>query len=212
LRFGRYTPQPGLILIGWALFAVGLQQLGLVYLAYAAAIVSSIAVGLARSRFLQLLRRSRFLILALFAIYAGFTPGERWVFLPSWLPLSREGCLLGLQHVLSLIGLLASVALLLERLSLTRLIEGLYSVSSPLLLFDIDRQRAAMRLVMVLDGLQSSSMPNWRDWLAPSHEASFSPIVLQRSEWKTGDWLLLCVLVLVVLVWVYVAYENRAWA
>jgi len=185
--------------------------LGLVYLAYVTAIVSSIAIGLARSRFLQLLRRSRFLIFALFAIYAAFTSGERWPFLPSWLPLSREGCLLGMQHVLSLIGLLASVALLLERLSLARLIEGLYSMSSPLVLFGIDRQRAAMRLVMVLDGLQSSAVRNWRDWLVPSHEASFSPIVLRQSKWKTGDWCLLCVIVLAVLVWVYLAYENRTW-
>ncbi len=177
-----------------------LQQLELPQILPATLFVVVFAAALAQVRLLQLLRRSRFLMLALFLIYALATPGERLPHMPLWLPIRREGCELALQHILGLIGLLASLALLLERMSLARLVAGLYSISLPLVLIGVARDRAALRLMLVLDGLQRRPKLGWRDWLTPPPAEQIAPLRIERSAWRTGDFLLLMLIAAVVFV------------
>jgi hypothetical protein len=168
-----------------------LQQLDLRWLLGMTLVTVVSACVFAKARFLRLLRRSRFLLLALFLIYAVATPGERLPYLPDWLPLRREACELALQHILGLIALLASLAVLLERMSLERLIAGLYSVSLPLALIGVARDRAALRLLLVLDGLQRKPALGWRDWLTPEPAPEAGAVRIDRDAWHATDYSLL---------------------
>ena len=173
-----------------------LQQLELRWLLGATLLAVILACKAAPTRFSRLLRRSRFLLLALFLIYAVATPGERLLCMPEWLPLRREGCELALQHILGLVALLASLAVLLERMQLERLIAGLYSVSLPLALIGVARDRAALRLLLVLDGLQRRPKLGWRDWLTPEPAADREAVRIDRDPWRAADYCLLALIVI----------------
>jgi hypothetical protein len=173
-----------------------LQQIELRWLLCATLLSVTLACTAAPTRFFRLLRRGRFLLLALFLIYAVATPGERLPYMPEWLPLRREGCELALQHILGLVALLASLAVLLERMQLERLIAGLYSVSLPLALIGVARDRAALRLLLVLDGLQRRPKLGWRDWLTPDPAAEAGVVKIDRNPWRVADYCLLALTVI----------------
>ncbi len=101
--------------------------------------------------------------------------------------------MLAAQHILGLLALLASLALLLERMQLARLVAGLHSVSRPLSLLGIDRGRAALRLMLVLEGLERRERLRWRDLLVSQEAYSTEPVRIQLERWRVADWLLLSV-------------------
>ncbi|WP_246265506.1 energy-coupling factor transporter transmembrane protein EcfT [Aromatoleum diolicum] len=116
-------------------------------------------------RSLRLLRRVRFLVLAILVLFAGFTPGDAlWTAFQSVSP-SREGVMLAAEHAGRLLAVVLCVALLLERLSVNRLVSGLYALLQPFERFGLPTERLAVRLMLVLRYVETVPRGGWQGWL-----------------------------------------------
>lgn len=119
-----------------------------------------------RARFIKLLRRLRWLILVLFAVTLFMTPGA--ALFPHWgLYPTSEGVALALTQLLRLLGMLATVTLLLDTTEQRALAAGLLALLQPLALGNPWPERAVARLLLVFDYLESAPPPrNLQDVLA----------------------------------------------
>jgi len=93
--------------------------------------------------------RLRWLLLAIFVLYAGFTPGTPVV--EAAPGISREGLLEGLRRALVLIDLLVMVYLLLAVTPIHELVAAIHTLVRPLKPLGIDPQRVGLRLALALD-------------------------------------------------------------
>ena len=161
----------GLILILWLASVASIQLLSPAALAVVVPCCLVAAGVFARARFLRLLRRVRVLLIAIAILFAWFTPGE--AFFHDWPRLgpTREGLVLAALHAARLVAVVCAVAVLLERLSLQRLVGGLHALSRPLRLIGVPPERLALRLLLVLRYVEASprghGKAQWRDWLLP---------------------------------------------
>lgn len=95
--------------------------------------------------------RLRWLLLAIFVLYVGFTPGEP---LLEALPgLSREGLAEGSRRALVLLDLLVLVYLLLALTPVAELVAALGLLLAPLRPLGVDPQRIGLRVALALDGV-----------------------------------------------------------
>lgn len=95
------------------------------------------------------LAHARWLLLAIFVLYAGFTPGEP---LLQQLPgLSREGFLEAARRMLILVLLIQAVGLLLQTTPVPQLAGGLTVLLRPLGILGLDHRRFARRLGLALE-------------------------------------------------------------
>jgi energy-coupling factor transporter transmembrane protein EcfT len=200
--------------------AVALPQLGLPALLGLGALAGGLFLGLARSALTQLgggLWRLRWLLLAIFVLYGGFSPGEP---LLAALPgLSREGVFEGLRRAVVLIDLLVLVYLLLALTTVPQLVIGLQLLLAPLRLGGIDPQRIGLRVALALDGVaalqarlqQTHPPPDAGVWVraallieqietrAGQDTALVELPALGRPNW--WEWLLPPMVLVVVLQW-----------
>jgi Cobalt transport protein. len=146
----------GLILILWLAAVASIQLLTPAALVVVVPCCLVAAAVLARTRLLRLLRRVRVLLLAIVILFAWFTPGE--AFLHDWPRLgpTREGLALAALHAARLLAVVCAVAVLLERLSLQRLVGGLHALSRPLRVIGVPPERLALRLLLVLRYVEAS--------------------------------------------------------
>ena len=132
--------------------AATLPGLSLYALALVAALLLLAYFIIARAqlpRLLQGLSRLRWLFLAIFVLYFGYTPGDPW---SEHLPgLSREGLHEGGRRALVLADLLIAVYLLLALTPLTALVQGLQRLLWPLRGLGLDTSAFARRLALALD-------------------------------------------------------------
>jgi energy-coupling factor transporter transmembrane protein EcfT len=138
------------------LVALALPLLDLAVLLVLGVLAVAAFLLLARSALARLragLWRLRWLLLAIFVLYGGFTPGEP--LLPALPGLSREGLLEGLRRALVLTDLLVLVYLLLSLTSVPQLVVGLRLLLTPLQLIGIDTQRIGLRIALAFDGVAS---------------------------------------------------------
>ncbi|ATE59294.1 CbiQ family ECF transporter T component [Thauera sinica] len=158
----------GFLLLLW-LIGVALVQFMptgvLIGLAVACLAIAGMAAG---GRLVRLLRRTRFLLLAIFVLFAWFTPGE--AIFADWPHASptREGLALAGRHLAHLAAVVGSVAVLLERLPVDRLVGGLHALCRPLAWIGLPVERIALRLLLVLRYVESSTVDgagDWRAWL-----------------------------------------------
>lgn len=176
----------GLILILWLAAVASIQLLVPAVLASVVSASLLAAMLWARARTLRLLRRVRVLLLAIAVLFAWFTPGEA-LFLdwPSLGP-TREGALLAALHAGRLVAVVCAVGLLLERLSLQRLVGGLHALSRPLAVIGVSPERLALRLLLVLRYVEASprgsGKVNWRDWLVDEVDSPADEAVLLNRE------------------------------
>ncbi len=101
----------------------------------------------------MMLRRMRWFLFSILVIYCWFTPGTplvHGVLLSGWLP-SVEGVSSGLQRVLALVLVIASVNLLLRSLSQMQLLAAIYLLARPLQLIGIKAEVVALRMTLVLE-------------------------------------------------------------
>jgi len=161
----------GLILILWLAAVASIQLLSPAALAFVVPLCLLAAAVLARTRFLRLLRRVRVLLLAIAILFAWFTPGEAFVHELPRLGPTREGLALAMLHAGRLVAVVCAVAVLLERLSLHRLVGGLHALARPLRLIGVPPERLALRLLLVLRYVEASrrgqGKGQWREWLLP---------------------------------------------
>lgn len=119
-----------------------------------------------RQRFLKLLRRLRLLLGVLFAVTLLMTPGAAlW---PSWgLYPTHEGVALAVAQLIRLLGMLATVTMLLEGTDRRALAAGCLALLTPLAGHAQWPERAVARLLLVFDYLESAPPPrNLQDVLA----------------------------------------------
>lgn len=167
------TLHPAVRLLLWAASAVVLQSLSgnPLHLAVAAFALSALLAAPRRSG--RLLKRARWLLLALLVVFAWSTPGRLLWPEADWASPTAEGLTLAFDHCARLLGLLMLVALLLEHTTQESLLSGLYSLLKPLPAFWLDRTRAAIRLGLVLRYTDQVLLRSkWREWLRGGGAAS----------------------------------------
>lgn len=146
---------PALKLIGVLAVAIGLQSAWGLWLA-AGLIIWVLTRH--RPRFMKLLRRLRWLILVLFGVTLLSTPGAAlW---PQWgLYPTSEGVQLAITQMMRLLGMLASVTLLLDTTDQHALAAGSLALLQPLAGRSPWPERAVARLLLVFDYLESAPPP-----------------------------------------------------
>ncbi|MDD3762207.1 MAG: CbiQ family ECF transporter T component [Nevskiales bacterium] len=134
--------------------AASLPGLSLIALAVAAVVLFAgygWLAGNAWSRLRGGLFRMRWLLGAIFVLYAGFTPGDP--LLASLPGLSREGLSEGGRRALVLVDLLLMVYLLLATTSVDQLVQALRMLTAPLRVLGVSPDRIGLRLGLALEGV-----------------------------------------------------------
>jgi energy-coupling factor transporter transmembrane protein EcfT len=182
---------PARLLI-WASCVVLLQSVDGYSLEVLAATLLAVAMLVAPGRAFRMVRRARWLFLALGLVFAWATPGRLlWPDL-AWMSPTGEGVGLAIDHGLRLLGTLMLVVLLLALTPRAGMLGGLYVLSAPVALLGMDRSRAAVRLALVLryidEGLPRGE---WRVWLRGRGSAdlslSMSPVRISRPVFGMLD-------------------------
>ena len=180
------------------------QTMQSIYLPALAAALGLIAYKTHPMRMMTLLRRTRWILISLFVIYAYLTPGEAIWALPYVPSPTQEGLLDGLLQLSRLVCVLAGLSVLLTTLSQERLVSGLYVFSYPLKFIGISRERIAVRLALTLYYAERAMQETAKDWRASidrallsetDHEVTFE-LQMQRLTWI--DVVLLLVISLVI--------------
>lgn len=189
--------------MAWCLAVAAMQVLAYGLLLVAAGSVLLCAFAISRHKFMQLVRRTRWVMLSLLLIYAWSTPGQA---LPQSLGVfgpTREGLIDGTLQLTRLLAALASLAILLDRLHRQQLIAGLYTLFAPLRLVGMSRERLAVRLALTLHYAEVAMLRGkggWQDTLNglfEPHDETARHMELTLHRFGIGDVLLLgCALLL----------------
>lgn len=194
----------GVILLLWMAGVASVQLAGGMLLAGLVALGLALVMLLARQRGIRLIRRVRFLLLAIVVLFAWFTPGEALLAgLPGLSP-TREGMMLALDHVGRLLVVVCCVALLLERLSPDRLVSGLHALCSPGAILGLSARRVALRLLLVLRYVEGAKggRHEWKQWLLGDDEA-VAAVHLVRERIGVPDLLVVAGILLGVGWWLW---------
>jgi hypothetical protein len=187
---------PAAQILTWCLLVASMQFLTFEKLTIAAGFVFLSAMMLSTRKFLQLLRRTRWILLSLLLIYAYTTPGQPVLDALGMLSPSREGLRDGVLQLARLLAAIAGLAILLDRLHRQQLIAGLYFLLAPLQLFGVSRERVAVRLALVLHYAEVAMLHETRTWqdnlrsLFEPHDDSGRHIELSLYRFGFGDGLL----------------------
>ncbi len=160
----RRLPHPAALLLVWLLLAVCIQFLPPAPLLLAGGPLVVVAWRLSAARLIQLLRRTRWIMLSLLLIYGYATPGAAvWEALSAWGP-TLEGLQDGFVQLCRLVLSLAALSVVLSLLSRAQLVGGLYVLAYPLRLLGVSRERFAVRLGLTLHYAESAMRDMSADW------------------------------------------------
>lgn len=154
---------PAALLVLWVGFAFALQWATFVLAVAVGAVCLAVALVFASRRSRNLLRRSRWLLLSLFVLLLFFTPGEYLPGIAGQAGITHEGLSSTGTHLGRLIAMLASLALLHERIGMQGLLAGFYWVLGGLGV----RDATVVRLMLVLEQVERQEKTDWRNWLTP---------------------------------------------
>jgi len=204
----KLIPHPAVQILVWALLALLAQRLPPLALLMLNAVLLGIALRLCARQLLSLLRRTRWVLIALLVIYAYTTPGAALFPALDAASPTREGILDGLLQLGRLLSVLSGLAILLELLPQARLISGLYTLAYPLRWFGLSRERIAVRLALTLEYAETAMRETASDWRATVSNAlqpaatGATHIELRSEAFRTVDALVLLVgAVAVIGVW-----------
>lgn len=183
---------PTVLFLAWLSFALALPWFSSAALvAASAALVGGVAAyGFAACA--PLLRRIRYLLLAIIIIYAWATPGTplfaAWA--DAWAP-TTEGLLAGGLQAWRLLLIVTALALLLVRLNQAQLLAAIYGLLTPLNRCGVPRDRIAVRLYLSLQYVSagdklSSLGERWQAALTPA-DAPASSITLEIPAYTARD-------------------------
>lgn len=180
---------PAASLLTWLVFAISLQWFRLAWLAGVAVACLLLAILFAGERAINLLRRSRWLILSLVVLYLFATPGE---YLPGMLGdigLTFEGLHQGAGQLGRLLTMLSSLALLHQAIGTPGLLAGCHFLlrSFP------GGETTVVRLMLVLEHVEQKQAIGWRKWLGPVAPELATPadritLSMPRFRWIDGVW------------------------
>jgi energy-coupling factor transporter transmembrane protein EcfT len=187
---------PAALILTWCLLIAIMQFLALELLLIAAGFVFLFALLLSARKLLQLLRRTRWIMLSLLLIYAYTTSGHLLLDALGMFSPSREGLSDGMLQLTRLLAALAGLAILLDRLHRQQLIAGLYTLLAPLQLFGVSRERVAVRLALTLHYAEAAMLRETRTWqdnlssLFEPHGETSRQMELTLYRFGVGDGLL----------------------
>jgi energy-coupling factor transporter transmembrane protein EcfT len=187
---------PAAQILTWCLLVASMQFLVFEKLLVAAGFVFLAAILISARKFLQLLRRTRWILLSLLVIYAYTTPGQPLFDALGMFSPSREGLSEGVLQLARLLAAIAGLAILLDRLHRQQLIAGLYFLLAPLQLFGVSRERVAVRLALTLHYAEVAMLHKTGTWqdnlrsLFEPHDESGRHIELSLYRFGVGDGLL----------------------
>jgi energy-coupling factor transporter transmembrane protein EcfT len=177
----------GLLILLWMAGLAFLQLLSLAALLSAVAGCTLAALALAPRRGWRLLKRVRFLLLAIVVLFGGFTPGEAlFVNWPIVSP-SREGAVLALEHAARIVAVVMCVAVLMERLPVHRMVSAIHALLRPFEAFGFPASRVAVRLLLVLRLVESGAPKGWQSWLHDVEDEPGEAIEVVRERLGMRD-------------------------
>ncbi len=153
----------------WCLLVAAMQFLPPCRLVIAGVTSLLFAFVLSRHKFIQLVRRTRWIMFSLWLIYALTTPGLPLSESLGSLSPTREGLQEGGLQLIRLLVALAGLAILLDRLHRVQLMAGLYSLFRPLSWAGLSRERMAVRLALTLHYAEVALLRESRSWQAVLH-------------------------------------------
>jgi energy-coupling factor transport system permease protein len=187
---------PAAQILTWCLMVAILQFMALEILLIAAGFVFLFALWLSARKLVQLLRRTRWVMLSLLLIYAYSTPGQRLIDSLGMFSPSSEGLSDGMLQLVRLLAALAGLAILLDRLQRQQMISGLYTLLAPLMLIGVPRERVAVRLALTLHYAEAAILRETRTWqdnlrsLFEPHEENSKQLELALYRFGIHDTLL----------------------
>jgi len=195
---------PAAQILAWCLLVVTMQALAPGALLIAAGLILLCAFAVSRHKFIQLVRRTRWILLSLLLIYAYSTPGQPLLAILGMFSPSREGLADGVLQLSRLLAVLAGLAILLDRLHRQQLIAGLYTLFAPLQWLGLSRERLAVRLALTLHYAEVTMLHGkgrWQDTLNSlfePHGETTRHMELPLYRFGIGDALLLGVALLLL--------------
>lgn len=189
---------PGARILLAILSALALPGLSFFYLA----LISLLLVALSFSdfaRLMQLLQRSRWLLLGMVLVYAWQLPGAPLIEGLAYSP-SREGVTAGLIQAWRLAAMLLLIDLLILRLPADALLAGIASLLWPLRALGLPAERIALRLGLTLHALGNPA-PRRRRLLADAEATALNlpdRLTLSLPAWRPADGLILSLAALVL--------------
>ena len=171
-------PHPAAVIALWVFLAIALQSLRPAVMLIAGGVLIVVALALSASRLYVLLRRTRWVMLSLLAIYGYVTPGEALWSAAGALSPTLQGVGDGVLQLLRLVLALAGLSIVLTLLDQKALIGGIYALAYPARLLGVSRERIAVRLALTLGYAEAAMLETAADWrgamarmLAPPAEA-----------------------------------------
>lgn len=162
-------------------------------LAWAAVFLLPLCLLSARRRTRQLVRRTRWLLLSIMVLFALATPGQRLSGSLGDLGLTVDGLLLATEHAIRLLLLLATLAVVHERLGTAGFMAGLHWLLAPLAGWRTLRERIVVRLMLVLDYVETAPLGDWRAWLV-ADMAGPNRLHLAVRRARLADWAMIALL------------------
>jgi energy-coupling factor transporter transmembrane protein EcfT len=187
---------PAVSIYIWACLLAAAQMMQPYPLFALAVLVTLYAFVVCPRRFIVLLKRTRWILLALLFIYAYTGQGaalcpQCGVFSPV-----AEGVREGALQIMRLLLTLAGLSVLLSMLTLTQFVSGLYTLLFPLTGLGLEREKLAVRLALTLHYAESMARKKpgkLRDIigrLAVPAAAEMSSVTLQVQRMHWLDWVL----------------------
>ncbi len=155
---------PAAQILVWVLLVAAIQAQLPVVLLVTTVLVVLCALRWAKQKFIQLLSRTRWVMMSLLLIYAYSTPGDSLLSALGMFDPSREGLSEGMLQLARLIDALAGLAILLERMQHKQLIAGLYTLFIPLQWLGFSRERFAVRLALTLQYAELEMLRSRGNW------------------------------------------------
>ena len=182
------------------------QGLSLGALLAAAGFIVLCALLISANKLMQLVRRTRWIMLSLLLVYAYSTPGQPLMDMLGMFSPSREGLIDGALQLGRLLVALAGLAILLDRLHRLPLISGLYFLFVPLQWMGLSRERFAVRLALTLHYAEAAMLRGTHTWqnalhdLFELHSETTRKIELPLYRFGIADALLLSITLSMLLV------------
>lgn len=185
---------PATRILMWLFFALFLPWLHPSAMLVVTLLLIPLLLTRGRSAFIRQLRRTRWLLLSIFLIYALATPGENLVEVLGAFSPTREGLDAGVMQAWRLGLLLAGLALLLAATPGKLLLSGMYTLLRPWQRLGVASERIAARIWLTLYYAEQVMHLNptvWRDKLRlalsaegdHAHPVSFEVTPLLRMDW-----------------------------
>ena len=187
------------------------------YLIIMCLILFAYATWLARSSFLRVVKRMKWLFISIFIIYAFSTPAEYIQYLPANVAPTFEGCFLGVVQIAKLLIALAVLSILFTTSSKEQLMIGLHLLLSPLNLLGLNTSKFTARLLLTLDYVEElaakekfkfrfDQLENMLSTTELAHKDRV--IVLESIPFKWNDILVVMLLVISTIVLFYFGEFN----